>query len=82
MSLSTIVAQLTDVSWANIAIAAKQAMITAAIGGGRLTINGRDITRISIKEATDLYNLATAQAAIEADSSSGGLGIIQYGERV
>ena len=76
------VSALTDYSWSDIAKAAKTAMITAALGGGQLTINGRQISRISIKEATDLYNLAVQAQTDEAFPEGGGLGLIGYGERV
>ena len=67
------VSQLTDYSWANIAIAAKQAMMSAAIGGGELRMpDGRSIKRITIEEAKELYNLATQMAAAEDSSDAGG----------
>ena len=50
--------QLTDYSWADIKKAAKQAMMTAAIGGTQLTINGRSIGRITPNQARQLYDLA------------------------
>jgi len=68
------VSTLTDYAWSDIAKAAKTAMITAALGGGQLTINGRSIGRISIKDAQALYELAQAQveAAAAGESVGGG----------
>lgn len=69
---------LADYSWAEIAVAAKQAMVKAAVGGQNLSINGRSIGRISIKDATDLYNLATSMIANESDDG-GGMALVQFG---
>jgi hypothetical protein len=71
-------AALTTYSWADIAKAAKQAMITSAIGGSRLVINGRDITRISVTDAKELYSFAIEMQDIEAGND--GNALIQFGE--
>lgn len=72
---------LTDYAWADIAKAAKAAMVNAAVGGGTLTINGRTITRISVEEARKLYQFATEQAAIDEAGSVGGLNaLVEFGE--
>ena len=63
---------LTDYAWADIAKAAKTAMIHAALGGNTLVINGRTIGRISITEAEKLYTIATERAAIDAGTSGNG----------
>lgn len=73
---------LTDYAWADIAVAAKHAMVSAAVGGGTLTIDGRTIGRISIEQAKVLYEMATEQVAIEDVDSGGGTALVQYGERV
>ena len=75
------VSALTDYSWADIAKAAKHAMITAAVGGGELTINGRHIGRISIKDAKLLYEFATQAVTDESTEGGGGTALVQYGER-
>jgi len=82
MSLATTVAALADYSWSDIAKAAKQAMLMGALGGSRLVINGRDIERISMKEAMDLYNMAIDQIADENLATQGGIALVRYGERV
>lgn len=69
---------LTDYSWSDIAKAAKQAMITSAIGGSRLVINGRDITRISFTDAKELYSFAIEMSDIEAGND--GNALVQFGE--
>ena len=73
---------LTDYTWAQIKLAAKHAMMSAAVGGNTLSINGRAIGRISIDEAKKLYELAEEMDAAEATESPGGLAIVRYGERV
>lgn len=72
---------LADYSWSDIKKAAKHAMVSAAVGGSSLTINGRTIGRISIDEAKKLYELATQQESDESDTGSG-LALVRYGERV
>jgi hypothetical protein len=73
---------LSDYAWSDIAKAAKMAMMSNAVGGNRLTISGRDIGRITIKEATALYELAQQQIADEASGQSGGGNVlVRYGER-
>lgn len=72
---------LTDYTWAQIKLAAKHAMMQAAVGGNTLSINGRMIGRISIKEAKDLYELATQMESDESEGETGGIGLAGYGER-
>lgn len=67
------VSQLTDYSWADIAKAAKTAMLSAALGGAQLQINGRIIQRITVNEATQLYELAVRQMTNDANPSDGGI---------
>jgi hypothetical protein len=74
--------QLTDYSWSDIQKAAKHAMISAAVGGGTLTINGRTIGRISIADAKLLYETATEQVNAESTDAAGGIALVKYGERV
>jgi hypothetical protein len=71
---------LTDYAWADIAKAAKAAMVNAALGGNTLSINGRTIGRISIDEASKLYDLATQQAAADANNTGGMNVLVQFGE--
>ena len=74
---------LTDYTWAQIKLAAKHAMMSAAVGGNELRMqDGRSIGRISIAEAKALYELADAMDAAESDESPGGIALVQYGERV
>ncbi len=78
------VSTLTDYSWSDIAKAAKTAMITAALGGDELTINGRHIARITIDDAKTLYELATNMTAVEeaaACDGGGGVALVQFGEK-
>lgn len=76
------VTQLTDYAWSDIAKAAKTAMMSAALGGSELTINGRRIGRITIAEAKVLYDMAQTEIANENPDSSGGIALVKYGERV
>ena len=76
------VSALTDYTWAQIAIAAKHAMVSAAVGGGTLSIEGRSIGRISISEAKTLYELAQQMQADEAAGTHGGNVLVKFGERV
>jgi hypothetical protein len=77
------VSALTDYAWSDIAKAAKTAMITAALGGDELTINGRHIGRITVDDAKTLYDYATEQANAEASTDNGGgIALVKYGERV
>jgi hypothetical protein len=57
------------------------AMMSAAIGGGTLTINGRTIMRITVEDATNLYQMATAMASLDA-GDAGGIALVQFGEQV
>jgi len=52
------VSQLVDYSWCDIAKAAKQAMLSAALGGATYSINGRNFGRITIEQAQSLYSYA------------------------
>jgi hypothetical protein len=74
--------QLTDYTWAQIKLAAKHAMVSAAVGGSTLTIAGRTLGRISISEAKALYELATQMEQDELNGATGGTALVQYGERV
>lgn len=70
---------LTDYAWADIAKAAKAAMVSAAMGGGTLTINGRTITRINIDQAKKLYQLALEMQAADAGGIDGTSVLVQFG---
>jgi hypothetical protein len=74
--------QLTDFTWAQIKLAAKHAMVSAAVGGASLSIGGKTIGRITIAEAKALYELADANEQIEAGAGTGGIALVRYGERV
>jgi hypothetical protein len=72
---------LTDYAWSDIAIAAKTAMVNAALGGNTLTIDGKTIGRISIDEAKSLYALAQEQIALEDAGANGdGIVLVRFGE--
>lgn len=74
---------LTDYTWAQIKLAAKHAMVSAAVGGGELRMpDGRSIGRISIKDAKTLYEFADQMSNDESTESPGGLALVQFGERV
>lgn len=72
--------QLTDYSWAQIKLAAKHAMLSAAVGGAQLTIGGRTIGRITIEEAKKLYEMADDMEATADTLSPGGVVLGVYGE--
>lgn len=82
MALSDTLSALTDYSWSDIKKAAKHAMVTAALGGGTLAINGRTIGRISISDAKALYEMADQMVNDESSDASNGIALVQYGERV
>lgn len=67
---------LVDYAWSDIARAAKTAMMTAAMGGNNLTINGRTIGRISISEARTLYGMALEMIDAENAGAEGGGNIL------
>ena len=69
---------LADFTWAEIAQAAKAAMIAAAMGGKTLSINGRELGRITIDEATQLYDFAVKQAAIEATCGDESVVLVEF----
>ena len=64
------VSTLTDYSFAEIAKAAKSAMVSALVGGSTLAIAGRTIGRVTPKEAADIYRWATEMDSITSSSSS------------
>lgn len=71
--------QLADYSWADIAKAAKQAMLSAAIGGAELRMSdGRNIRRITPEEAQALYQFALRQ--INFESGDGDVALVQFGQ--
>lgn len=73
--------QLTDYSWAQIRLAAKEAMLKAAVGGSSISINGRMISRITPREARDLYNFACEMESIESGTAdSSGMALIEFKE--
>lgn len=76
--------ELTDYSWADIAKAAKTAMLSAAVGGAELRMpDGRTIRRISVDDAKTLYNTAIEMQAAEANAESGGgNALVRFGEAV
>ena len=71
---------LTDYTWAQIKLGAKHAMLSAAVGGSALTIKGRTIGRITIAEATRLYNFADEMEQIEGNGESGRNVLVEFGE--
>jgi hypothetical protein len=75
-------AALEDLPWASIAKAAKQAMVSAAMGGSELTVNGKHIGRISVEDAKSLYNTAQEMIVLEGDGADAGNVIVRLGEEV
>ena len=72
---------LTNYSWCDIAKAAKVAMVSTALGGTELMIGSRTIQRCTIKEARDLYAMATEMMALEdAGENGGGNVLVRWGE--
>lgn len=70
---------LPDYSWTDIAKAAKSAMVTAALGGGTLTINGRTVGRITVDQAKSLYEMATKELASETvDPGDAGIILAEF----
>lgn len=66
-------ADLTDYAWSDIAKAAKASMMSSAVGGAEYRMpDGRMLRRMTIDEATALYETATAMANAEANAASGG----------
>ena len=63
---------LGDYSWTDIAKAAKHAMVTTALGGNTLSINGRTVGRITIEDAKKLFELASEQISNEQAGQNGG----------
>ena len=73
---------LTDYTWAEIKTAAKQAMLTGAIAGTTLVIDGRTIGRITPEQAAKLYEFAARQQAAETTSGNGGIALAVTAERI
>jgi hypothetical protein len=72
---------LTDYTWTQIKLAAKHAMVQSAVGGSSLSINGRQIARISIDEAKKLYNMACEMETIEGGGNdASGIALIEFRE--
>ncbi len=71
---------LTDFSWSDIRKAAKAAMVNAAMGGATLTINGRQLGRVTIEDAISLYRMSEEMIAAEDPTSSDGIALMQFGE--
>jgi hypothetical protein len=63
--------QLTDFTWAQIKLAAKHAMVSAAVGGASLSVGGKTIGRITVAEAKALYDMADAMQASEDAGENG-----------
>jgi cytidylate kinase len=74
---------LTDYSWSDIKKAAKAAMVNAAVGGNRLVINGRDITRITPEQAQKLYQYASQMDDAESGTAdASGIALIEFNDPV
>ncbi len=74
--------QLTEYTFAQIRTAAKVAMVNAAVGGTQLSIGGRNIGRITPKEARDLYEWADMMVKTEDNASTGGMiALTKFGQR-
>jgi hypothetical protein len=71
---------LTDYTFAQIKLAAKHAMVSAAVGGAELRMpDGRNIGRISPEQARSLYEWADEMAQIE-DNLGGMNALANFGE--
>ncbi len=73
---------LADYSWAQIKLSAKTAMVSAMLGGANLTINGRNIARVTPEEARKIYEWATEMELLDSGDAPGGLALVRWGERV
>lgn len=77
LDLSTI----TDYSWAQIKLAAKQCMASNLVGGANLTIGGRSLGRCTPEQAMKLYEWADAMELAET-YPGGGIVLGKFGEAV
>lgn len=71
---------LTDYSFSEIKKACKVAMISGALGGATLAINGRTIGRYSLKELKDLYQWADELEQVDGTDTGGLHALVQFGE--
>lgn len=69
---------LADYAWADIARAAKAAMVNAAVGGTSFVVNGRTVGRITVEEATQLYKTATDMIALEQGGGNAGNVLVRF----
>lgn len=74
------VSKLVDYAWSDIAKAAKTAMISAALGGATLRVNGRELGRISMADAKALYEFANQQMIDEQNPGDGGIILLVSGD--
>jgi hypothetical protein len=81
-NLQTVLAAIADYSFADIAKAAKAAMVQAALGGQSVLQLGKTVQRITPEQAMKLYEFASQASADEASDTGGGNGLVEYGERV
>lgn len=73
--------QLVDYSWADLAKAAKQAMMARSLGGASVRTGIVAVDRMTIDEAKKLYELAITNLNDESPDSAGGIALAKYGER-
>jgi hypothetical protein len=71
MALDLSLSALGDPTWEELKRAAKYAMVTAALGGNNLTINGRTVGRVTIDQAKTLYDFAVEQIVAESAGANG-----------
>lgn len=73
---------LTDYAWSDVAKAAKASLMAAAVGGAEYRMpDGRNLRRLSVEEATKLYQMAIAMANEESNTESGGgNALVRFGD--
>lgn len=74
------IAALNDFTWAQIKIMAKTAIGTALLGGNNLrSADGREIGRVTVDQAKEIYAWACEMEALESSDSGGGISLGEFG---
>lgn len=73
------IAALTDYSFSEIKVAAKQAMVAALLGGASMSIGGRTIMRVNLKEAKAIFEWAGEMDALQ---TGGDTVLVRRAERI
>lgn len=76
---SSDIATLTSFSWAEIKVAALNAIASGLLGGTSLKINDREVALVSPEEAQRIYQWADAMEQIEA---TGNTAVARFGDPV